>query len=81
MKVLDAQAAWERTLREAVRSLRYGSVEVQVHDGQLVQIEKRSKLRFADERRPDHRRRNQVNDVRTDRKPGGAEPSLGETNE
>jgi hypothetical protein len=25
--------AWERTLREAVRSLRYGSIELQVHDG------------------------------------------------
>ncbi|MEW5755947.1 MAG: YezD family protein [Pseudomonadota bacterium] len=33
-------------LREAVKELRYGSVEVIVHDGKVVQIERREKLRF-----------------------------------
>lgn len=76
-----AAAAWERGVREAVASLRYGSVELQVHDGRVVQVEARSKVRFADERRPDDRRRNRNKDVRTNRKAGGAEPPLEETNE
>ena len=44
------ESAWERTVRHAVRSLRYGSVEVQVHDGRVVQVETRDKVRFAPER-------------------------------
>ena len=51
------EAAWERTVRQAVRALRYGSVEVQVHDGRVVQVETREKVRVADDRRPDVRRR------------------------
>ena len=45
------EAAWERTVRHAVRALRYGSVEVQVHDGRVVQVETREKVRFAADRR------------------------------
>jgi hypothetical protein len=52
------ETAWERTVRHAVRALRYGSVEVQVHDGRVVQVETREKVRFGDDRRPDARRRN-----------------------
>jgi hypothetical protein len=37
---------WERALIEAVRALRYGSVEVVVHDGRVVQVETREKVRF-----------------------------------
>jgi len=52
------ETAWERTVRHAVRALRYGSVEVQVHDGRVVQVETREKVRFAEERRrPDDRKR------------------------
>lgn len=40
-------AAWERAVLQAVRTLRYGSVEVQVHDGRVVQVETREKVRFA----------------------------------
>lgn len=46
----EPETAWERTVRHAVRSLRYGSVEVQVHDGRVVQVETREKVRFAPER-------------------------------
>ena len=42
----DAEAAWLRAVRDALRSLRYGSVELQVHDGRVVQVETRSKVRF-----------------------------------
>ena len=50
------ETAWERTVRHAVRALRYGSVEVQVHDGRVVQVETREKVRFAEDRRPDDRK-------------------------
>ncbi len=42
---------WVRVLRRAVADLRYGSVEVLVHDGRVVQVETRRKVRFADDRR------------------------------
>jgi hypothetical protein len=75
------EPAWERAVRKAVRALRYGSVEVQVHDGRVVQVETREKVRFADDRRPDDRRRNHPHDGRADRTPGGAAPPPEETNE
>ncbi|HYV85934.1 MAG TPA: YezD family protein [Patescibacteria group bacterium] len=36
----------------AVRGLRYGSVEITIHDGEVVQIERREKVRL-DRRRGD----------------------------
>ena len=42
-------AGLERVMREVVRSLRslrYGSVEIVVHDSRVVQIERKEKLRF-----------------------------------
>lgn len=68
-------------MRRAVAGLRYGSVEVQVHDGRVVQVETREKLRFSEkDRHPDDRRRRQESHVRADRTPGGAVPSEEETN-
>ncbi len=75
------ETVWERAVRQAVRSLRYGSVEVQVHDGRVVQVETREKVRFADDRRPDDRRRNEENEGRAHRNPGGTAPSPEETKE
>jgi hypothetical protein len=66
--------AWERTVREAVNGLRYGSVEVLVHDGRVVQVETREKVRFADNRPPEHRKRNETRNGEPDRKAGGAAP-------
>ncbi len=34
-------------LRSALRSLRYGSVELTVHEGVVVQIERREKVRLS----------------------------------
>jgi len=50
---------WERAVVEAIRALRYGSVEIVVHEGRVVQIETRAKVRFdeAGRRRPDTRGR------------------------
>ena len=74
------EASWERTVRQAVASLRYGSVEVLVHDGRVVQVETREKVRFPDPRPTDDRRR-PLHDRRPDRKPGGAAPSTTEESE
>ena len=40
-----------REILRAVRGLRYGSVEITVHDGQVVQIERREKVRLEGGRR------------------------------
>lgn len=36
----------ERELIRLVRTLRFGSVEIQVHDGRIVQLERRERQRF-----------------------------------
>jgi hypothetical protein len=36
-------------LTHAIESLRYGSVEITVHDGKVTQIERREKVRFGQE--------------------------------
>jgi len=76
-----AGAGWERALVQAVRKLRYGSVEVLVHDGRVVQVETREKVRFTDDRRPDDRGRQADDTGRAHRTPGGAVPFLEESNE
>ena len=85
IKPIDTKEAtpedWERTLARAVRGLRYGSVEVQVHDGRVVQVETREKVRFTDDRRPESRRRSEEPDGRAHRPSGGAAPTREETNE
>ncbi len=75
-----AAGAWVRPLREALRGLRYGSVELVIHDGRVVQIERREKVRFDEgaRRLPDHRGRESTNDPRTDRAVGGSEPAKAE---
>jgi hypothetical protein len=40
------QPSWVEPLLDAVRQLRFGSVEITVHDGRIVQIERKEKLRF-----------------------------------
>ena len=52
-------AAWEKEVVEAVRALRFGSIEIVVHEGRVVQIETRARVRFdeAGRRRPDMRGR------------------------
>jgi hypothetical protein len=36
-------------IENAVNSLRFGSIEITVHEGRVTQIEKREKVRFANE--------------------------------
>ncbi len=45
--------SWEKAVNEAIRSLRFGSVVVSVHEGKVTQIEKREKIRLdADNAKP-----------------------------
>lgn len=73
--------AWESAVRRAVANLRFGSVEVLVHDGRVVQVETREKVRFTDHRPPDTRRRTTQDDAGADRKPGGPVPAENGENE
>jgi len=59
------EAEWERAVGRAVRALRYGSVEIVVHDGRVVQVETRERVRFVDEnrRQPDSRGREAFSSV------------------
>lgn len=44
-----ADASWarvERALRAALREVRFGSIEIVIHDSRIVQIERREKVRF-----------------------------------
>jgi hypothetical protein len=38
-----------RELRDALQSIRYGTVELVIHDGRVVQLELREKVRFEPE--------------------------------
>ncbi len=56
---IDNLETEERQILAAVRGLRYGSVEISIHEGRVVQIETREKVRFeAGRRRPGDRTRN-----------------------
>lgn len=54
---LARSPGWERAVLDAIRGLRFGSVEIVVHEGRVVQIETREKVRFQDagQRPPDDR--------------------------
>lgn len=64
----------------ALRGLRFGSVEIVVHDGRVVQIERRERVRLdqAGDRPPDRRGRNQDANPRTHRTTGGSEAAPAE---
>ena len=70
----DYDTAWVRPVLEAVRAIRFGAVELVIHDGRVVQIERREKVRFEDgHRRPDSRERNHQSQHRADRNAGSSE--------
>jgi hypothetical protein len=41
--------ALAQELMEALRSIRYGAIELVIHDGRVVQLERREKARFEPE--------------------------------
>lgn len=40
-----------REIRKAIAEIRFGSVEITIHDGAVVQIERKEKVRFPTPRR------------------------------
>ncbi|HTL61435.1 MAG TPA: DUF2292 domain-containing protein [Nitrospira sp.] len=42
---LDTASPIEQTILRALKDLRFGSVEITVHDSKIVQIERREKVR------------------------------------
>ena len=46
----DAPTQVEAEILRQLRSLTYGALEVHVHDARIVQIERREKIRFDDQR-------------------------------
>ena len=48
---LPLEPALARELAIALRSIRYGTIELVIHEGRVVQLERREKLRFEQDRR------------------------------
>jgi hypothetical protein len=46
---LPLSPALLRELRQALLAIRYGAVELVIHDGRVVQLERREKVRFDTE--------------------------------
>jgi len=44
---VEAQAEWLELVRRQVHSLRYGVVQIVVHDSQVTQVEKTERVRLA----------------------------------
>ncbi|MBI4585696.1 MAG: YezD family protein [Planctomycetes bacterium] len=42
----EGLGAVERDILHAIRSIRYGAVEIIIHDSRVVQIERKEKVRF-----------------------------------
>ena len=42
----ESEARLAERIVQAIRGLRYGSVEIVVHDGRVVQFERRERVRF-----------------------------------
>lgn len=70
---VDSIEPAEADVLAALRRLRYGAVEVTVHDGRIVQIETREKVRIdsAGRRPPESRRRDHEAGTGADRSAGG----------
>jgi hypothetical protein len=60
---------------KALSGLRFGAVEIVVHDGRIAHIERRERVRLeeADRRSPDSRTRNEHSPDRARRTAGGAD--------
>lgn len=42
----EPSPAWLRLVRDYVRSLKFGTVQITVHDSRVVQVERAERLRF-----------------------------------
>jgi hypothetical protein len=48
---LPLEPALARELAMALRSIRYGTIELVIHEGRVVQLERREKVRFEHDQR------------------------------
>ena len=48
---LPLEPALAREIAVALRSIRYGTIELVIHEGRVVQLERREKVRFEHDRR------------------------------
>jgi hypothetical protein len=48
---LPLDPALARELATALRSIRYGTIELVIHEGRVVQLERRERVRFEHDRR------------------------------
>ncbi len=48
---LPLEPALARELAIALRSIRYGTIELVIHEGRVVQLERREKVRFEHDQR------------------------------
>ncbi len=79
VELTEHERAWAGAVLQAIRGVRYGSVEVRIHDGQVVQIERREKLRLEGAGGPpDHRGHGNNQHRRADRRTGGREATRAE---
>jgi hypothetical protein len=46
LQAVDSLPAWLRLVQEQVRSLKFGTVQITIHDSRVVQVERVEKLRF-----------------------------------
>jgi hypothetical protein len=62
-------------IARALSGLRFGAVEIVVHDGRIAHIERRERVRLegADRRSPDSRTRNELSPDRACRTAGGVD--------
>lgn len=42
----------EASILRQIRSLRFGAIEIQVHDARIVQVERRERVRFDERAKP-----------------------------
>jgi hypothetical protein len=52
---LPLEPALARELAIALRSIRYGTIELVIHEGRVVQLERREKVRFEQDHRDGRR--------------------------
>ena len=48
--VAETEPAWVALVREKVEDLHYGTVQITVHDGRVIQIERSEKTRLTEGR-------------------------------
>jgi len=51
-KANEWDATWLKRIAESLAGIKYGSVQIVIHDGKIVQIERTEKRRFDQPTRP-----------------------------